>query len=494
MTTTVPLHGTGDLASFRVASGLAKHGALLGEQLEYVATDTYGVPHAVFSPNPDPRPLAVRTVHDHALSDAELAEVERFYASSGRTLVEYNPMTRESVGAAIPPYTKGLRDRLALRMRNVKHPHQLEIQAAWDADGNPHEVRILRAPQTDRDDAASRAEFWTSLIDDELPAPDGQDWRFTETKGFEGRQMVLTLRRDPLLGIRPYPEDSVATYERLPFGVDEDGNEVSLGLYEQNILLGGLPGGGKSGGLTALLTGAASLPHVALIGADPKEVELPIWESRFSCIATHPAHALAVMEAVVEEMGRRYAMLRKLGLKKVPVEMFPQVPLLLFPADELAELVASGEPGDKERALALKRTIQKGRAAAISVIAATQKPGSDTIPTGLRDIIQQRIAYATTNADMTDTILGAGMSQAGGVAHTIPTAKPYKGIAYMLNEDSRVPRRIRTYWVPDDEVAEVAQRYAHLRVDLPWLPTEAQALAAAASKNAPKKAAARGDW
>lgn len=511
MTTTVPLHGTGDLASFRVASGLAKHGALLGEQLEYVATDAYGVPHAVFLPNPDPRPLAVRTVHDHALSDAELAEAERFYASSGRTLVEYNPMTRESIGSAIPPYTKGLRDRLAGRMRNVKHPHQLEIQVVWDADGNPHEVRILRAPQTDAEDAASRREFWERLIDDELPAPDGLDWRFSETVGFEGRRMVLTLRRDLIRDIVYYHPVTEPTIRSIPFGIDEDGNEVCLGLYERNVLLGGLPGSGKSGGITAFLAGVERLPNVALVGLDPKRIELSGRVARFSTIAKRDDqgaeehcidrfhHSTALLNALKREMNRRYEYIEnRPGPKKLAESELDTHPLIVIVIDELADLVSGAVTkedieGQKKRIEGIRTLIAMGRAAGLIVLTATQKPQSDIIPTTVRDLIQQRVAYATATREMTDTILGGGMSQNGGLSHEISAAE--LGVAYIVNESSRTPRRIRTYWMPDEDIEGHLASVAHLRVDLAWLPTDAQSRAAAvAAKPQPKTPARGGDW
>ena len=70
---------------------------------------------------------------------------------------------------------------------------------------------------------------------------------------------------------------------------------------------------------------------------------------------------------------------------------------------------------------------------------------------------------------MTDTILGAGMSQIGGLAHTIPANQ--RGVCYIVNETSREPVRARTYWVPDDEAEPISKRYASKRVALPWMPS-----------------------
>jgi len=97
----------------------------------------------------------------------------------------------------------------------------------------------------------------------------------------------------------------------------------------------------------------------------------------------------------------------------------------------------------------------------------TQKPQSDVVPTALRDLIQLRVSYATTTAAMTDTILGAGASQNGGLAHEIPAS--LKGVCYVIDETDRNPSRGRTFWVPDEEVAGLAERVKDLRIALPWL-------------------------
>ncbi|HLS31990.1 MAG TPA: FtsK/SpoIIIE domain-containing protein, partial [Brevibacterium sp.] len=238
------------------------------------------------------------------------------------------------------------------------------------------------------------------------------------------------------------------------------------------------PGGGKSGGITALLSGIARLEHVALIGLDPKRVEQTLWRPRFSRIATEPDDATAVLEALRDEMERRYQWLQEQGLKKIgPGQLTSERPLLVVVIDELADLVSVGSTKEEKaeelkRSTLIRRLIALGRAAGVVVIAATQKPQSDVVPTALRDLIQLRVAYATTNPAMTETILGAGMAQTGGLSHEISAAE--RGVAYIVTETSRTPRRVRTRWVPDEEVAGIAERYAHLRVELPWMPDESQ--------------------
>lgn len=278
---------------------------------------------------------------------------------------------------------------------------------------------------------------------------------------------------DPLASVMKYDFSLSNSVASVVFAIDDDGKVLRMALLESNILLGGQPGGGKSGGLAALLAGAVRLENVAIIGLDPKKVELSLWRKRFSYVATEDDEASMVLQLLNEEMDRRYQWLADNGLRKITESMLsPQMPMFVLVVDELADLVANGtskeeKDGDNFRSNRLRRLVSLGRAAAIAVIPATQKPQSDVIPTALRDLLQQRVAYATTNAAMTDTILGQGMSGNGALAHHI--AADEKGVCYVVNVESREPIRARTFWVPDEEIAQLVDSTAHLRVPLPWL-------------------------
>lgn len=395
----------------------------------------------------------------------QVAGLEDLAARDGRTLVEVDLDRGVAVAAAVERRTVEVRDRLAglLRVR----PLELEVTVTADA------VVVHRGPVLPPD---ARVGTWTAALDDVLPLPTGERWVVEVEHG----RVAAHRQADPLREVQPYPWDVQPSYGAVPFAVDERGELVTLGLIEVNELLGGTPGGGKSGGLTALLAGISRLEHTALIGLDPKRVELSLWAPRFSRVAKAEADALDVLGLMVEEMERRYGWLEERGLKKITPELLSaELPLLVLVIDELADLVSVGvtkedREADAQRSTMIRRLIAKGRAAGLVVIAATQKPQSDVVPTALRDLIQLRVAYATTNAAMTDTILGAGMAQNGGLAHEISATQ--RGVCYVVSETSREPKRARTFWVPDDEVSGLAQRTAHLRVELPWLSPAAPAV------------------
>lgn len=282
-----------------------------------------------------------------------------------------------------------------------------------------------------------------------------------------GRVVVWCMAEDALEEVRAFSTATASpTLGRVPFAVDEAGQEVSVKILESNVLLGGEPGSGKSGGQTAVIAGLAQLPAVALVGLDPKRVELAPWRDRFTAIAVTPEHATEVLKGLVVEMDSRYDRLEELGVKKFRAEDFTdETPFIALIVDELAELLAAGSTREEKRAedelaTLLRRLIAKGRAAGIFVSAATQKPDADTVPTRLRDLIGQRVAYRTGTRDMTETILGRGRAE-DAPAHGIDVGT--RGVAWAIAEGQAKPRRLRTLWLPDEDVAGLAAKTADLR-------------------------------
>lgn len=388
-------------------------------------------------------------------------------------LIHFDATRGKALVATLDPMTETLRDRTAEILKARPWDVQLVIRIAVEDDGQGRvdEIEFTRLPNANAD-SEKRLNLLAALRD--LIPGSTEHWEVSED-ALTGRA-IIAYRADRLLGSVAYDWDAPVSMKSIPFGVTEHGDPLALGLLESNALLGGIPGSGKSGGATALLAGISRLESTALIGLDPKRVELSPWKERFSVIAKTDDHASFVLASVEAEMERRYTWLDENGLKKFSAEMFsPERPLLVVFIDELADLVSVGvtkEEKDQEsfRSTRVRRLIAKGRAAGVVVVTATQKPQSDVIPTALRDLIQQRVGFATTNAAMTETILGAGMAQNGGLSHQIAASE--KGVCFVVNEESRVPVRARAAWIPDEDVAGIAAQTAHLRIPLGWLPTE----------------------
>lgn len=396
-----------------------------------------------------------------AKPEAVAHHIERAYP--GHTMIGFDPHSTIARHTRLDPVTAAVR-RAVVRATGW---------SPWTFTALPQIVdgELVAVTITDVPDAQPVTAMTVRLEAAATQAIGDSRWRVL----VDAAQNVARLERfdDPLVGVVEYDDTLVGkpTVRRVPFAVTESGDVFAPPILETNFLLGGVPGSGKSGSLTALLGSLAQIRNVALILLDPKRVEFSSWRPRASTVATTPEQIEDVLAACVAEMERRYQMLEQSGKKKVSVEMLTQFPLLVIVVDELAELTASGvtkeeKQGDGRRAQMLRRLVAKGRAAGVATILATQRPSADLVPTSLRDLIQLRVSHATTNPIMTDIILGTGMAE---FAPADRIAISQRGVGYALAETDRRPTRIRSMWLDDDLVGAHVERFAHLKVGLLWL-------------------------
>lgn len=202
---------------------------------------------------------------------------------------------------------------------------------------------------------------------------------------------VSVIRRDPLADPAPlaWPLSDTARvclWDPVPVGVDEDGNRVEMALPGHNVLLGGEPGAGKSAALSLLLAAAALDPAVSLWLLDGKQVELAPWaRCAQASVGPNVAEATEVLHGLQTEMDLRYAQLLAWGRRKVTPG--DGLGLHVVACDELALYLAAGDRKERtECAEVLRDLVARGRAAGLIVVAATQKPASDIVPTSLRDL------------------------------------------------------------------------------------------------------------
>ena len=253
----------------------------------------------------------------------------------------------------------------------------------------------------------------------------------------------------------PWPVPQGSLWEPVSLGIDEDGNPVSIGLPERNLLLGGEPGAGKSAALSILIAAAALDPAVHLTLLDGKQVELAPWSGCAEhFVGPDMEGAVGVLKALCAEMDRRYATLLAAGLRKIEPE--GEFGLHVVAIDELAFYMRGGKREERtELTETLRDLISRGRAAGIIVIAATQKPSNEIIPTFVRDLFSFRLALRCTTPEASDTVLGQGWASQGYSASTIsPTAR---GVGFLLAEGA-VPVKIRTHYLDDDAIADLIAR------------------------------------
>lgn len=94
------------------------------------------------------------------------------------------------------------------------------------------------------------------------------------------------------------------------------------------------------------------------------------------------------------------------------------------------------------------------------MLAATQKPSADVVPTSLRDLFGFRWAMRCSTPQASDTILGAGWASGGYSAAEIDAA--CRGVGFLLHEGG-LPVRLRAFHLDDAAVAGIAERAEKIR-------------------------------
>lgn len=259
----------------------------------------------------------------------------------------------------------------------------------------------------------------------------------------------------------PYSESEVLSlWQPIPVGVDDDGGPVFVHLPERNVLIGGEPGAGKSVALSMIVAAAALDPTVKLWLLDGKQVELASWAPVAErSVGPSIEDAISLLRDLQVEMDKRYTSLLEAGLRKVEPGL--NMPMHLVVCDELAfYLTVSDRKLRTEFSDLMRDLVSRGRAAGIVVVAATQKPSHDIIPTSLRDLFGFRWALRCNTPQASDTILGAGWASQGFDASSV--AGFQRGVGFLLAEESS-PRRLLSYYLSDGDLDHLAQRARTVR-------------------------------
>jgi S-DNA-T family DNA segregation ATPase FtsK/SpoIIIE len=159
-------------------------------------------------------------------------------------------------------------------------------------------------------------------------------------------------------------------------------------------------------------------------------------------------------------MNRRYQRLLASGRRKITRHDGEHVYLVVI--DEYAYYSATiGTKQDREKFASLARDlIARGRAAGVIMILATQRPSHQIIDPSMRDLFSYRLAFRCTTDSSSDVVLGQGWAAQNYTAAAIdPLAR---GVGWLLSETG-VPRRIKTAYLADDQIAHLAVYAAHLR-------------------------------
>ncbi|MFJ3826221.1 FtsK/SpoIIIE domain-containing protein [Streptomyces nodosus] len=304
-------------------------------------------------------------------------------------------------------------------------------------------------------------------------------WPEADRTAHPGRLVLWVAQRDPAKAGRklwPLMKDGQAdVYEPLPFGFDPRGNLVEITLMYSNLLVGGIPGSGKTSCALAIVLGVALDPTAELWiyelkGSGDLDSVKPICHRYVSGDEDEDLEAaLAGMRSGIAEYQRRATFIRSLPASEVPdgrkvtralAEKYPEQNLgpRVIVVDEVQELFTHPEYKEEAAALAT-RLIKKARAYGIILILLTQNPDAPSLPTSVSSSVGTRLCLAVMDWRANNNVLGTGAYDRGMRATDISITEQGTGILARGREGLTV----RAAFIKQTEAEDIAARALALR-------------------------------
>lgn len=267
----------------------------------------------------------------------------------------------------------------------------------------------------------------------------------------------------------------MASEKPLAFTVGKDiAGQVVVGDLAKmpHLLIAGTTGSGKSVMTNVLISSLLyhnSPSDLKLIIVDPKQVEMAAYEDiphLLAPVINSTDKALSAMKWAVGEMEKRYTLMSKERVKniidyntkmaeqggKVTIEDEegnPQehdhgkMPYIVVIVDEMADLMMTA---GKELEMLIVRIAQKGRAAGIHLVLATQRPEVKVVTGLIKANIPGRIAFAVNNGVDSRVMLDAmGAEKLLGSGDML----------FLTTEMMGKPRRVQGAFVSDKEIGKI---------------------------------------
>jgi S-DNA-T family DNA segregation ATPase FtsK/SpoIIIE len=269
----------------------------------------------------------------------------------------------------------------------------------------------------------------------------------------------------------------LSMFDPIHIGGDEFGQPVAIRIIYRNLLAAGEPGGGKSGLLNTLAAHVALSVNSRMVLFDGKQVELGMWDDiADEFVGPDLDHAIITLLRLQKVMDNRYSWLRAYRRRKIEPGDGLSVITTIFDEIALYATVLGTEQQQRLFVSLLRDLVARGRAAAMPVIAATQRPSVDIIPKSLRDLFGYRAAFRCTSTGSSDIILGDNWSQSGFAATDISPLN--QGEAFLIAEGG-IPQRIKVAYLTDADITALADYAAWTRRTQPITTTAGPAIAVA---------------
>ncbi|GAA3254381.1 cell division protein FtsK [Dactylosporangium siamense] len=286
-------------------------------------------------------------------------------------------------------------------------------------------------------------------------------------------RIVLWVGDEPMAASRQpvWPLLKAATVDMskpFPFGTDPRGRLVHLELPYTNVLIGSIPGYGKTAAIQLPMLVTALDPIAELWGFEFKGTggldTLAKVCTRYASGAdddTAEAGLIALRE-LRAECQKRAAIIKGLPKdvcpdNKVTPELARRIKglhWLVAGFDECQELFAHPEFGKEAGELA-EKIIKLGRALGVILLLATQRPDAKSLPTGVSANVGTRYCLRVMGQLENDMVLGTS-SYRNGIRATM-FAKKDKGVGYLVGAADEA-QIVRTFYLDGPTVEKLAAR------------------------------------
>jgi S-DNA-T family DNA segregation ATPase FtsK/SpoIIIE len=255
----------------------------------------------------------------------------------------------------------------------------------------------------------------------------------------------------------------------FPFGTDPRGRVVYLELPYTNVLIGSIPGYGKTSAIQLPMLVAGLDPYAELWGYEFKGTGgLDPLERVCARYASGPdddtAEAgLIALRELRKECQRRAAIIKGLPKSVCPDnKVTPKLARrkglglhwLVVGFDECQELFAHSEFGKEAGELA-EKIIKLGRALGVILLLATQRPDAKSLPTGVSANVGTRYCLRVMGQLENDMVLGTSAYR-NGVRATMFGRKD-KGVGYLVGAADEA-QIVKTYYLNGPTVEAIAAR------------------------------------
>ncbi|MGW2226809.1 FtsK/SpoIIIE domain-containing protein [Streptomyces formicae] len=377
-------------------------------------------------------------------------------------------------------------------LRKLDSTEVFEALAAIGIEGKKGKKGVEFAAEVMRDGPGWRAEVdlppgteATSVLEKRsalaaaMRRPISTVWPEGDRTAHPGRLVLWVAQRDPAKAARklwPLMKSGQAdVYEPLPYGFDPRGNLVEITLMYSNLLVGGIPGSGKTSCALAIVLGVALDPTAELWiyelkGSGDLDAVKPVCHRYVSGDEDEELEAaLSGMRSGIAEYQRRAKFIKSLPAREVPegrkvtraiAEKYPEQQLgpRVIVIDEVQELFTHDDYKDEAAALAT-RLIKKARAYGIILILLTQNPDAPSLPSSVSSSVGTRLCLAVMDWRANNNVLGTGAYDRGLRATDISIDEQGTGILARGREGTTV----RAAFIKQTEAEAIGKRALALR-------------------------------